>query len=46
MKKNYLSPEAELLRFRAAEAVADELAVSTEYEDDFGYQEDDGNPWN
>ena len=45
MKKNYFAPEVQLLKFCAAEAVADEITVSTEYEDNFGYQEEDGNPW-
>lgn len=46
MKKTYFAPEAEPLNFRAAEAMADELTVSSEYENTLGYQEDDGNPWN
>lgn len=49
MKAFYIAPEAELMKFRAAEALAEgeELtAVSTEYEDNFGFQENDGNPWN
>ena len=46
MKRLYITPEAELLSFRAAEAVADELTtVSTEYEEQFGFQDSDGNPW-
>lgn len=49
MKKFYVAPEAQLLKFHAEEAMAEgeELtAVSTEYEDHFGFQENDGNPWN
>lgn len=46
MKKNYFAPEAELLNFQAAEAVADEITVSSDYEQNFGYQEGDGDPWN
>lgn len=46
MKKTYFAPEAELLKFQAAEAMADELTVSSEYETQFGYQDGDGNPWN
>ena len=47
MKRFYIAPEAELLKFQAAEAMADELDNgSSEYETTFGFENNDGNPWN
>ena len=46
MKRFYIAPEVELLKFQAAEAMADELnPVSSEYETQFDFSNNDGNPW-